>query len=179
MNDDEEAGGQEAPKTVPYERFRETRAELRTLKAQIESLKALETQAAEIPTLRAELGRRDALLGLARAGIVDDDGAEVAMLLWGRQPEAERKPIGEWVASLRATPDAVPRPLQPYLAPPAAPASTPEAKRLTPPTPAGGSAKDAVVSKAQMEAAYAKARQTGDAADIAEARRLASLYQRS
>jgi hypothetical protein len=72
-DEEDEGGGAESPKTVPYERFRETRAELRALKGQLESMKALESQVAELPTLKAELGRRDALLGLARAGILDDE----------------------------------------------------------------------------------------------------------
>lgn len=179
MADEEDEGsGAESPKTVPYERFRETRAELRALKGQLESMKALEAQVAELPTLKAELGRRDALLGLARAGILDDDGAEVAMLLHSRIPEAERKPIGEWVAGFREKPESVPKPLAPYFASaPEKPAPT-EQRRVGPPGPAANTAGSSTISGEQVKAAFAKAQQTGKPEDKAEARRLSELYRK-
>lgn len=176
-DEEDEAAGAEAPKTVPYERFRETRAELRALKGQLESMKALEAQVAELPTLKAELGRRDALLGLARAGILDDDGAEVAMLLHSRIPEAERKPIGEWVAAFREKPESVPKPLAPYFASaPERPAT--EQRRVGPPSPVPNTSTASTISNEQVKAAFAKAKRTGNPEDAAEARRLSALYQK-
>jgi hypothetical protein len=177
-DEEDEGGGAESPKPVPYERFRETRAELRAAKAQIESLKGLEAQVAELPALRAELGRRDALLGLARGGILDDEGAEVALWIHSRIPEAERKPISEWVAGFRDKPESVPKPLAPYFATaPEKPAAT-EQRRVGPPGPAANTAGSSTISSEQVKAAFLKAQQSGKPEDTAEARRLSDLYRK-
>jgi hypothetical protein len=179
MNDEEEddLGGAESPKTIPYERFQRVNAERRDLKKQLGELEALKAQAGRVAELEARIARGDAMLGLTRAGITDDDGAEVALMLWGKLPEKDRPGIAEWVAGLRENPDAAPKPLLAYLAKPAEPAAAPEARRPAPPDPSGSrSAGAPAVTSEAVRAAYAKAKASGSAEDAAEARRLAAAY---
>jgi len=161
MADEEDEGAGDAPKTVPYERFQRVNAERRQFKEQVEALKALEGAASELPKLQAELARRDGLLELARAGILDDDGAEVAMMLHGRLPEKDRPTIGDWIAALRGTPDAIPKPLQAYLVAPAettkAAAGPAPARSAAPATSQAGAVTQQMVQAAYSEAARATA----------------------
>lgn len=176
-DENEESGTERAP--IPYERFREKVAEVRALKAQLAEFESAKAQLSELPKLQSELARRDSQLGLARAGIVDDDGAEVAMLLWGKLPEQDRPPIGDWIASLRDKPDTMPKALAGYLAPPAAP--VPEAPKRQPSPPGNASAATAgapLVTKQQYDAAVKKATTSRSQADVDEARRLGALYMR-
>jgi hypothetical protein len=173
---DEVDEGADAPKTVPYERFQRVASERRALREQVAGMEALKTQAAELPKLHAERARLEAQLGLARAGIMDEDGAEVAMLLHSKLPEDKRPPIGDWVKSLRDAPDTIPKPLAGYLSPPAAPAQ-PAAPAARPPSSAGAASSGApVVSKASLDEAHKRAMSTRSPEDLATYRKLQAEF---
>jgi len=121
------------PNTVPYSRFSEVVNErnsfaerLKTLEAQAaapnERLTSLEATAA---TLQAERDALAARVELMRHGIDDDDGAEVVRALYSRLPAENRPKLGDWLGTLKADPTKMPKPLAPYLAPPAAAAAAP------------------------------------------------------
>ena len=189
MSDDIDGTEIEAPQPVPYARFQESRSQLKAAKDELKQAAALiaeykakadgadtahataaETKAA-LAALQAEADarvesmQRDHLdtVALLRAGIHDDEGIAVARTLFGMQAEDARKPMPEWLASLREEGAVVPRPLQPYLAPPA-----PE-KPATPKPPApNGRAPSAngTATEASIRAARDKMRKTGDATDL-------------
>ena len=107
-------------------------AALAALRSEVEPLRASAARAAELEAkLAATETRWQEEAGLMRAGLLDDDAREVARLLWGRQPEADRKPLAELVAAWKASPDDAPLALRGYLAPPAAAQPTPAGTRPT------------------------------------------------
>lgn len=110
----------------------ETATQLAALKAEVEPLRASASRAAELEAkLAATETRWQEEAGLMRVGLLDDDAREIARLLWGRQPEADRKPLTETVAAWAAAPDAAPVALRGYLAPPASSPSAPAGQRPT------------------------------------------------
>ena len=122
------ATGSTQDNRVPYSRFAEVVSErnsfaerLKTLEAQAaapnERLTSLEATAA---TLQAERDALAARVELMRHGIDDDDGAEVVRALYSRLPAENRPKLGDWLGALKADPTKMPKPLAPYLAPPAA-----------------------------------------------------------
>lgn len=138
MSDEVETPDDAAPVArgpIPYERFAAVNAEKRAATREAESLRArVAALEAEVGTHRtaaeqaaASLAAAEDRFALHRAGVTDDDGAEVARMLYGRiAPDARPKGgLTEWIDGLRATPDAIPRPLQPYLS--ASPAPTGQA----------------------------------------------------
>lgn len=143
MSDEVEAAEVETPQArgpIPYERFAAVNAEKRAAAKEAEALRvrvaALEaevgTHKTAAETAAGELGALRDRFDLHRAGITDDDGAEVARMLYQRVP-AEQRPAGglaEWVAGFREAPDTAPKPLSPYLGahstPQAAGAHTPK-----------------------------------------------------
>jgi hypothetical protein len=177
----------EAP--VPYARFAESRAQLKAAKDEIrqrdsllgefkgkaESADAARTELAEaraaLASLQAEAAarvesmQRDHLdtVALLRAGIQDDEGIAVARTLYGMQPEDGRPAMPDWLAAFKAEGAVVPRPLQPYLAPPVVEApKAPKAPAPNGRTPsATGNATDAAI-KAERE----RFKKTGDSTSL-------------
>lgn len=96
-------------------------AELRTerdgLKAEIDPLRGLKSR------YEAEKSAWEADRTFLTAGITDQEARDLAIWAHGRLPEAERPPLGEWIATLKADPSKAPKALAPYLAvePPNAP----------------------------------------------------------
>lgn len=100
------------------------RGEHGTLKARVDEL----TPFAERATaLEAELG---AVRALSQVGIVDEDGQAVATMLFDRLKDKPEGGLSGWLSSMRDDPSKAPKPLAPYLAKPAAPA-TPSAPKGT------------------------------------------------
>lgn len=178
------------PDTVPYARFQEVVAERDKLlgeqRTQARQIKDLEERAATSTTLAKQLEeekaarQRDAAkfgaeLALTESGVTDPDGREVAMLLHGRLPEKDRPSIADWLKSFKEKPDSAPRPLQSYLAAPAAPPPAAGGGKAPPPKPAaGGKQPDAPppatspIGAEAIRAAREQAQRTGDWAPVQE-----------
>lgn len=95
-----EGGG---PAPVPYERFRQVNDKLRQVS---EERTALESRlAAREAELTSQVTRAQEDRHLARLGLLDDEGVDIARLLYGRVPEAERPKGGlvEWLQAQRST----------------------------------------------------------------------------
>lgn len=177
-----ESGGK-AP--VPYERFAAVVAERRELKAKAAEVDTMRSQLAEFGQRaaaaeaaliagRAEWEERTALY---RAGIDDDDGIDVARTLYARQPPEGRKPMAEWIATMRADGAAVPKPLAPYLTTPTAPPTAPP-KAQPKAAPASGQAPSASgsLTPESIKQAYAAAlARPGDAAAIARLQEIRAM----
>lgn len=125
----EEASGDAVLVTMRKERDA-ARRELRDAQAEVERLRPFEQQAtaltARVSELTTELegvqGSMTAEVAMARMGL-DDVGAIVAKAIHAAQ--GGETPLVEWLSGLEG--DAVPKPLQPYLAAPSAPAPAPSA----------------------------------------------------
>lgn len=91
------------------------RGQLEELQGQLESLKPYQEQ---VSGLQAQL---EQVRALSRAGIIDDDGQAVAGMLFDRLAEKPDGGIGAWLSGFE-DPTKAPRPLQPYLVRPEAPA---------------------------------------------------------
>lgn len=125
--DGQENEGQPATRgPVPYERFAEVNAKARAaakvadeLRARVAALEGeIGTHKTAAEAVTGELAQLRDRYDLHRAGIDDDDGAEVARLLFGKIP-ADQRPKGglvEWIGTMRADPAKTPKPLAPYLA---------------------------------------------------------------
>ena len=178
------------PDTVPYARFAEIVAERDKLlgeqRTQARQLKDLEERAATSTTLAKQLEEEKAArqrdvakftaeLALTESGVTDPDGREVAMLLHGRLPEKDRPPIADWLKSFKEKPDSAPRPLQSYLAAPAAPPPAAGGGKAPPPKPAAGGkqpdappAASSPISADAIRTAREQAQRTGDWAPVQE-----------
>ena len=112
-------------------------------------------------------------LALHRAGIGDDDGQEVARLLWSRLPaEGKPKTIEEWVGGLRAEGAVVPKPLAAYLT-----TAQPATKATPKPAPATGQAPSAAGSLTPDAISQAYADAARNPHDAAAKARLAEIRQ--
>lgn len=148
---------------VPYTRFAEVAQERAALKAQVatltESAAKFEAAAKDAAEARAELDRLRSdyaeRTALTKSGITDEDGQDVARLLYGRLPaEGKPKSIGEWVGALRAEGATVPKPLAPYLSATSAPpaTTTTPAPKASAPSATAPPAAGAVTSQAIIDA---------------------------
>lgn len=167
----------EPAKVVAYENFQRVveaktnlEGEVKTLKGQIQSLTE---KAATVDTLSSEVNRWkteaekakgafgvftefSGALGLASPKVINIFDAE-----YGTLPETERPTRKAWIESLKATPDAAPEHLRPWLAAPqeAPPQGAPRPAQPkppgTPPTPPGAPAQygEAEIRKAREELA--------------------------
>lgn len=178
------------PDTVPYSRFAEVVAEkeklLSDLRSQSRTVKELEERAATAGTLAKQLEeekaarQRDAAkfnaeLALTENGIADSEGREVALMLHQRLPEKDRPPIADWLKGIKEKPEGAPRPLQPYLAAPAAQPPAGGGGKAPPPKPAAGGkqpdappAASSPVSPEAIRTAREQAMKTGDWAPVQE-----------
>jgi hypothetical protein len=131
----------EAPKFGPvsYERFSEVNGAKRALAKEVE---ALRPKAAEADTLRAEVDRLKAAQAswleertILGAGIFDepDEALDVARMVYGKLPEADRPAFTDWTKGLAAEGAAVPKPLQAYMRKPVAATATAPAPKVPAP----------------------------------------------
>lgn len=140
-------------------------AELVTSRELAAGAEALRSQLAELTAARAaETASWGEEKELMRSGLLDDEGRDVARLLYQRTPESERpKSIGEWIGGLRAEGATIPRALQPYLGAPGA--------TVVPPPRATGDGKPAPTAPAVTPEALRAAREhykkTGDSSKMA------------
>lgn len=104
------------------------RGELEKLRGELETLKPYQEQ---VSGLQAQL---EQVRALSRAGIIDDDGQAVAGMLFDRLTEKPEGGIGAWLSGFE-DPSKAPRPLQPYLVKPAAPAPAAPPAASVPPRP--------------------------------------------
>jgi hypothetical protein len=117
---------------VPMARFERVNGERRALKdentvlkTQIESLTTEKTTLAEKVTAAeaaaARVAQLEEDLGLTRAGFDDPDSVEQLRLHYGKLPEDDRKKttIVDYAKALKVEGAAIPKSLQPFLAPPA------------------------------------------------------------
>lgn len=112
------AGGGDAEKMIPKSRFDAVNNEMKALKARVAeyepSAKELEKLRGERDSWKSERKTYEDRLGLARAGVVDDEHASDLAAAFGRLPEEGRpesaaafwtalqeKPLEEWPRALR------------------------------------------------------------------------------
>jgi hypothetical protein len=180
-SDDTETGG--GDETVPRRRLNAEIAKRKDLEARLAVAEAgrkeaetklttaettVSTLTAKVSDLETTVTRAEVDRTLADAGITDPEGRGVALYLHGSTPEKERKPLAEWLASLKAEGAAVPRALAPYLggasdgataAPVAAPVAGASGVKAAPPT--TGAPSGRAITPDAIRAAYAKASALG------------------
>lgn len=137
------AGDDDEPRgPVPYDRFREVNARSKERAAQItqlqQELAELKGKAGALDELQGKLREAEAGrlrleedLQLARAGLVDDEAAELARLYHAKLPADGRPPLADWWKGLTA--ETAPRGLQPFLSGATAPAAAPARPPALPP----------------------------------------------
>jgi len=157
LSPDAGAAGEGTAETVPRQRFNELVTERDALKGQLtdqtRQLKSYEERAATADTLAKQLETEKAAhaatrkgfemdLALSDAGIADQDGREVAKMLYSRLAEKDRPAISDWLGGFKAKPDSAPKALAVYLPTPVAaadPAKGAGKTKQPPPRAAGGS----------------------------------------
>lgn len=127
---------------IPYARFSEVVTERNKLQADLTAATETASQvpdlAGQIEALKTEHAAQTAAWqtdrGLMERGLMDDEGRDVARLIHGRLPAADRPDIGAWLDTLTTGGGDVPRALAGYLKPNTPPATTaPPAATTAPP----------------------------------------------
>ena len=133
-----------AEKSVPYDRFAQVVSERNSLNARIAELEQ-GTSANEIARLKAALEEKEAGYGkqsreieLLRAGVTDQDTADLVDYYYGKLPAKDRPTVGDWLKSLKEKPDTVPVGLKHVFS--AQTPGTPGTPVKTPPALGGGNA---------------------------------------
>lgn len=192
---DEQGEGGKAP--IPYDRFQQVVAEKNALNERVGALEkeartyqeraaTADTLAKQIEQIKAEHSkaasawdRQRALIG---AGIVDDEGIELADYYYGKVPEKDRPAMGDWIKAMREAPDKAPKALRTWLdtgpntepddidpdiedkAPPKRETRPPRTQRTADPSGTQGARHTPTAE--QVRAAREKAQKTGDWADF-------------
>lgn len=147
------------PKTamVPITRLQSAKAEVRDLKAQVAALAGerdgLKATAAKVTDAEARAAAAVEALGLAREGLVDDEGIDVARTVYARmtgddKPASLVDAVKAWKADAAKAPKAV----APYLGLTTTTTTTTPAK-VTTPNPSGGGATGQPAIGGQIDAA--------------------------
>lgn len=127
----------QAPETVPLEKYNRAQEELRKARERVRELEPIAAKVGDLEPLTGKVAEYEAKiaalttehtsalsrlsedLAMAEVGLTDPLGRDTVRLVYTRLPEQDRPALADYVRSLKAEGADIPKPLQPYFTRPA------------------------------------------------------------